>query len=181
MTRQTKAIYRLTAVAMCVAIITLCAWISIPFSVAVTMQSFAIFLIAGLFPIYISLPASILYIFLGAIGVPVFAGFNAGAGVFIGASGGFLMSFPIVVLLLSMLRKHYSTNNAIYLILMILGLLMCYVCGLLWYKFMFQPNMSLQAAFTVCILPFIIPDVIKILLVTIVFKKLYPYTKKLPI
>ena len=178
---QNKAIYKLTSIATCVAIITLCAWISIPFTVAFTMQSFAVFLISALFPISVSVSSIAAYLCIGALGAPVFAGFNFGASAFAGASGGFLLGFLFSSFFISSFRKKYHKSKTILAICLTIALILCYLCGYLWYILVFQPSVSASNAFAICILPYVIPDIIKIFLVMIVHGKLYPFIKKLPI
>ena len=65
-----------TSVGICAALLTICSWISIPALgpfVPFTLQTFAVFLIAGLFPLKTSLCSVVVYIALGAVGVPVFS------------------------------------------------------------------------------------------------------------
>ena len=82
MTRKASMTYNITAISISVAVITICAWIHIPLIVSVTLQSLAIFLIASLLPLKIAVWGICMYLVLGAIGLPVFSGFNGGIAVF---------------------------------------------------------------------------------------------------
>ena len=76
------------------AIIALCAWITVPVgAIPVTLQTLAVCLIAGLFGAKRGTAAVLVYILIGAVGVPVFSGFKGGIGVLAGATGGYIIGF----------------------------------------------------------------------------------------
>lgn len=179
MQKRSKLIYKLTIIAMCIAIITLCAWISLPFTVGFTLQIFAIFLISGCFTLDISLSSVALYLLLGMIGVPIFSGFNTGISALMSTSGGFLVGFLLSVPIISLFKRYYATRSFIYIVTMIISLLVCYAFGCIWYMNLYSA--SFVSALGICVIPFLIPDAIKIFLVVVVFKKLDPYIKRLPI
>lgn len=180
MKRPTSAVYKITFVAMCVAFLTLCSWISIPFFVNVTFQIFAVFLISSISTPVISLLGVTSYILLGLIGVPVFSGFKNGISAFTGASGGFLIGFVISALMISLFSRHYFEKRSLHIVIMLISLLTCYLCGVLWYIFVYNYSVSvpLVDSLIICVLPFVIPDILKILLVLIVYRKLSPYLKR---
>ena len=182
MSRYSGAVYKLSIIAMCVAVITLCSWLAIPFPISFTMQTFAIFLIAGCFSPQISLSAVVIYLFLGIIGIPVFSGFNAGFSAILGASGGCLIAFPFCALIISLFRTHYFEKKALYILLMLFSLGICYIFSCLWYLFVFThfANANILTAISICVLPFIIPDLFKIFLTYLIFRRLYPYIERLP-
>ena len=181
MVHKTKALRELIIIALSAAIITVCSWISIPLIVPVTLQSLAIFLIAGLFPVKISLSAVSLYLLLGFLGLPVFAGFNGGFTALIGASGGFLLGFIPAVVIISVFKSSYKKSDIFYAITMVLSLLICYAFGCLWYMFVFcyDSTPSLFYTLSVCIFPFILFDIIKIFSALLIRKKLAPYIQRL--
>ena len=76
-TNTRKLIYTITCVAMNVALITICSWISIPYVISFTMQTFAIFLISALFSWKVSILSVLAYILLGMVGVPGGSGGNS--------------------------------------------------------------------------------------------------------
>ena len=181
MKKKNRAVYRLVVIAICVAFIALCSFITIPFAVNFSLQLFAVFLISGCFPSSISVSAVGLYLALGFIGVPVFSGFNSGLSAMLGSSGGFLISFIFASFIISAFQKHYYNKHALYIFTASLSLLICYTVGSLWYMYVFcHPSpCSFMTAFTVCILPFIIFDISKMLLAFVLIKKLKPFVDKL--
>lgn len=76
-----------------VAVMAICSWISIPATVPFTLQTFAVFMAVGLLGGKRGTIAVLTYVLLGAIGVPVFAGFSGGIGALLGNSGGYIVGF----------------------------------------------------------------------------------------
>lgn len=143
----------LTQIALCIVIIAVCAMISIPiFAVPFTMQLFGVFLTCLILRKK-SIFAVISYILLGMVGVPVFAGFKGGLQVILGPTGGFIVGFVFIALIVGLSKKHK-------LMYMIISLLVCYLFGSLW--FWFVTKTSLALALVYCVLPYIIPDLIKL-------------------
>lgn len=101
--------------------------------------------------------AMVAYIFMGAIGLPVFAGFMGGFGVLLNSTGGYLFGYIFVALFTSLARhkKWFLTTTA-----MLFGLLLCYAFGTGW--FMAVSQNDLVASLAYCVVPFVLPDLAKI-------------------
>jgi len=151
-------------------IIAICAWLTVPAVVPFTMQTFGVFF-ALLFLGGKRGTASIaLYIILGAVGLPVFSGFSCGTGYILGATGGYILGFLITGIIYIIFEKiGKSTKMAIFSL--ILGLLACYAFGTLWFS-IYKEDMSFIPALSVCVVPFIIPDLLKLALAVILVKRL---------
>lgn len=159
-------------IAMSTALISVCAWISVPSAVPFTMQTFAVFLTAGVLGSRRAQAAVSLYVLLGAIGLPVFAGMQGGLGVLVGATGGYISGF-LPAAFIAGLRHSGKRDGMVDIILMILGLLVCYTFGTLWYALGYLGGMEgIGAALTACVLPYVIPDLLKILLAAAVARRL---------
>ena len=144
------------------AIIVVCSWITIPFgSVPFTMQTFAVFAAALILGPLKGVIAVVLYLLLGIVGLPVFSAFQAGPGVLMGATGGFLLGFIFIPLVGGL----FSAAG------LLLGLILCYVTGTLWYAFVWLDSASVPAVITTSVLPYVIPDIIKCILALVVAKK----------
>ena len=89
----------LAAIAMSVALIAVCSWISVPTTIPFTMQTFAVCLVAAVFGLRHGVWAVLCYILLGAVGAPVFAGFSGGFGVLLGTTGGYILGFVFTALI----------------------------------------------------------------------------------
>ena len=145
--------------ALCVALITVCSWISIPFPVPFTLQTFAVFFAAALLGPRISALAIGAYLLLGAAGVPVFSGFRGGVDALVGPTGGYLAGFLPAVVLTGLLMKRLRPFPA-----MLAGLIACYALGSVWYMAAFAGETDLMPTLSVCVFPFIIPDILKLIL-----------------
>ena len=81
------------------AILTVCAWISIPVGdMVITLQTFGIFLTLGLLGGKYGTVTMLVYLLLGAVGAPVFSGFRGGLGALLGTTGGYLFGFMLTCL-----------------------------------------------------------------------------------
>jgi biotin transport system substrate-specific component len=104
---------------------------------------------------------------LGAIGVPVFAGFTAGVGILAGPTGGYIIGYVagafVIGLICDRLKNSVSGVRALAVLTgaMILGILACYALGTAW--FMYLTNTPLLAALGMCVFPFIPGDALKII------------------
>ena len=149
-------------IALFTALTVLCTWIAVPTQPPFTLQMFAVFAAALCLG---SRRAGIcvgLYLALGAVGVPVFAGFGGGIAHLLGASGGFALGF-LPAAMLSGLSAHRRMPARIFGC--ITGLAVCYICGTLWYALVFaRGSVGIGAATAVCVLPFLLPDALKIVL-----------------
>ena len=91
-------VQELSYTAMGVALVAVCSWISIPLPVPVTMQTFAICLITAVLGLRLGLWTVVVYILLGAAGLPVFSGFRSGLGALLGTTGGYIIGFIFTAL-----------------------------------------------------------------------------------
>ena len=128
------------------ALIAVCAWISIPADVPFTLQTFAIFAVCGLLGGKRGTVSVLVYLLLGAVGAPVFAGFR----------GGFAGQWVFVL------------SAAV-------GLLVCYAFGTAWFLIVYTRTgaITLGVVLAKCVLPFLLPDAIKLALATLLRARLY--------
>lgn len=160
-------------VALFSAVIAAGAFVSIPFAVPFTMQSFGIFcalLILGGKRGFLSV---LIYVILGFAGVPVFSGFKGGVGVLGEITGGYIIGFVVASAVFVLCEKLYKgrkgkTANAI---LLLIWLFVCYAVAVLWYCFVYSAE-GLISAVSVCVLPFILPDIAKLLVAVIFSEKI---------
>ena len=158
-----------------VAAMAICSWISIPLVVPVTLQTFAVFLAVGLLGGKRGTIAVCAYIFLGAIGVPVFAGFGGGPGALLGQSGGYIIGFIFTALIMWGVTKALGEKLWAMALGMVLGLIACYAFGTLWYMMIYTRStgpVGVMAVLGWCVFPFIIPDLCKIALALFLTRRL---------
>ena len=158
MTTQTTTrskTYDMVYIAVFAVLIAICSWISIPMTVPFTLQTFAVFLAVGVLGGKRGSLAVLIYILLGAVGIPVFAGFSGGIGVLLGNTGGYIIGFLFSALLM--------------------WLIVCYAIGTVWFMVVYAQNSGAVGLATVlgwCVIPFIIPDLVKIALALTLSKRL---------
>lgn len=165
-------------IAMGAVMITICSWISIPTSVPFTMQTFAVFLVTGLLGGRRGTLSVIVYILLGVIGIPVYAGFTSGLGIVLGETGGYMVGFIGTALLMWLIERFLGNKSAVLVSSMVLGLLLCYVLGTFWFMQVYARNIggiSLATALGWCVAPFVIPDLVKIGLAAVLTRRLGRY------
>ena len=150
---------------MFVVLIAICSWISIPTSVPFTLQTFAVFMAVLVLGGKRGTLAVIVYLILGAAGVPVFAGFTGGFGILAGSTGGYLFGFILTAVIMWLMEPAGRSRPWIRILSMLIGLLACYTVGTIWFMAVYGRNtgsISLMTALGWCVFPFIIPDLIKI-------------------
>ena len=162
-------------IAVFAVLIAICSWISIPTVVPFTLQTFAIFLSVGVLGGKRGTLAVLVYILLGLMGIPVFAGFSGGIGVLAGNTGGYIMGFLLSALVMWAMEKILGRKLWVLALSMIIGLFVCYAFGTAWFMIVYTRNtgaVGLASVLGWCVVPFLIPDFIKIALAFILSKRL---------
>ena len=166
-TKQSREIKEYVYIALMAVLICVCSWISIPFVVPFTMQTFAVFYALLLLGGKRGTAAIGLYIFMGIIGIPVFSGFRGGIGHLIGPTGGYIIGFLFSGILYSLLEPLLSKRKVYRWIVLSVTQIICYLIGTLWFIIIYgtqDVSYSFLEAFSLCVLPFIIPDCVKMIL-----------------
>lgn len=156
------------------AILAVCAWISVPLGdMMITLQTFGIFLALGLLGGKRGSLSVLVYLILGAVGAPVFSGFRGGLGALLGTTGGYIFGFMLTSLVYWLITAIKDTPIT-RLIAMVLGLLLCYGCGSWWYmtRYLSSGDLTLSMVLLKCVVPYLIPDGIKLALAWILTGKL---------
>jgi len=167
-------------IALCAAVMAICSWISIPAAVPFTMQTFGVFLAVGLLGGRNGTLAVLVYILLGAAGLPVFSGFNGGIGHLFGATGGYIIGFVFSALVMWLAEALFGKSNKVLIASMVAGLLVCYAFGTAWFMVVYardSGSIGLITALSWCVFPYIIPDALKILLAAVLTRRLRPLIK----
>lgn len=148
-------------------LIAVCSWVSVPTAVPFTLQTFAVFCALGMLGGKRGTFAVIVYMMLGAVGLPVFANFKGGIGVLLGPTGGYILGFLLTAGLYWLAEKFIGDNIIIKVISMTVGLALCYFFGTVWFVRVFSASngeMTLYKALQMCVIPFVIWDIIKMAL-----------------
>ena len=168
-------------IAMGVALIAICSWISIPMTVPFTMQTFAVCLVTALLGLRRGLWAVAAYILLGAAGAPVFSGFKGGIGALMGPTGGYIVGFLFTALVVGLAVDRLGRKLPVLIISMALGILLCYTFGTAWFVLVYTRSkgpISVGTALAWCVLPYLLPDAVKIALASFLTGRLYPLLNK---
>ena len=164
--------------AICAALIAVCAWISIPGPVPFTLQTFGIFLTLGLLGGRWGTTAVLVYILMGAAGAPVFAGFKGGPGTLFGPTGGYILGFLLSALLMWAMERYLGRGRGVLLSAMVLGLLLCYLFGTLWFMRLYTGGpMTFRGALMACVIPYVPVDALKLGLALFLTMRLRPHVK----
>ena len=151
-------------IAVFAVLIAICSWISIPTLVPFTMQTFALFLAVGTLGGRRGTMAVLIYLLLGAVGIPVFAEFSAGMGVLLGNTGGYLIGFIFSALLMWAMEALLGKKTWVLGLSMLLGMAVYYVFGTVWFMVVYAKNsgpIGIATVLSWCVLPFIVPDLVK--------------------
>ena len=153
-------------IGMFTALIVVCSQLSIPMpaGVPMTLQTFIIPLAGIVLGAKRGTIATCIYLLLGAVGLPVFAGFSGGIGILFGMTGGFLLSFPLMALCAGLGSRH--DNKIKTAAGLIIGAVLNYLVGMIMFAALTDSSMSY--AFTACVLPFIPTAIIKIVLAEVI-------------
>ena len=162
-------------IAMFAIIIAICSWISVPATVPFTLQTFGVFVTVGVLGGKRGSLSVLVYLLLGVIGVPVFAGFSGGLGVLLGSTGGYIIGFLFSALIMWGMEMLFGKSNVVLVVSMIVGLLVCYLFGTVWFMSVYARTtgpIGVMTALGWCVFPYIIPDGIKIVLAMILCKRM---------
>ncbi len=162
-------------VAMFAVLMAICSWISIPMTIPFTLQTFGVFLAVGVLGGKRGSLSILIFILLGAIGLPVFAGFSGGVGVLLGSTGGYIIGFIFSALLMWLIEFLFGRKLLVLGISMVLGLIVCYAFGTAWFMVVYSRAsgaIGLVTALGWCVFPYIIPDIVKIALALVLTKRL---------
>ncbi|ADL35907.1 BioY family protein [Butyrivibrio proteoclasticus B316] len=163
-----------------VALIAVCSWITVPMTVPFTLQTLAVFAVLLLLGGERGTIATLVYVLMGAIGIPVFAGFSGGLGILLGSTGGYIIGFIFIGLIYMVMTKVFGKKLHIEIIALVLGLIVCYAFGTGWFMYVYMKSSGPVGLLTVlswCVFPFIIPDLAKMAVAVIISRRVRPYIK----
>lgn len=175
---QRSKTYDIVYIAVFAVIMAICSWISIPAAVPFTLQTFGVFIAAGVLGGKRGTLSVLVFILLGAVGIPVFANFSGGIGVLVGPTGGYIIGFLFSALVMWAMEKLPGKKSIMQIVSMVVGLVVCYAFGTAWFMVVYgkaNGPVGLVTALGWCVFPFIIPDLIKIALAYVLSRKLRKY------
>lgn len=159
--------YDMAYTAMFAVLIAVCSWISIPTVVPFTLQTFAIFLAVSVLGGRRGTLSIVVYVLLGAVGIPVFAGFKGGIGVLLNTTGGYIVGFIFAGLVMWLMETLLGRKLWVQALGMALGMVTYLTFGTAWFMAVYLHQTGAVSLGTVlgwCVIPFLIPDIVKLLL-----------------
>lgn len=135
-----------------------------------TIQTLMVVLVALAFSPKVSRISILVFILLGALGLPVFSGGRGGAAVLLGPTGGFIMGFVIAVFLISAFKSRFHSLPTTLAGAVILGNVPIYVLGAIYLSN--STGMALSKAILVGVIPFILPDIFKTVMAVMIYRRL---------
>ena len=159
------------------AVMAVCSWIAIPAPIPFTLQTLGLFITVSLLGGRRGSIAVLTYLLLGLVGVPVFAGFTGGIGIFMSERGGYLIGLFFAALVMWGTERLSGRSAHAAIVSMALGLAVCYTFGTVWFAAVHARvgnAVSALTAVSLCVLPYIIPDALKITLAWYIRKRFRP-------
>lgn len=138
--------------------------------IPINLALLSVFICSGIIDAYGSVISQLIFILLGAIGLPVYANFSGGIGILFGPSGGFLFSYPLIGAIVGTITKKFGSKFYTLILSMLLGLLVCYSLGTLWFSYI--TNTSIVNSIVLCVAPFLCFDIVKIIISSVLIIKL---------
>lgn len=161
-------------IALFAVLMAVCAWITIPMTVPFTLQIFAVFAalvtLGGRRGTY----AVVVYLLLGAVGLPVGSGFQGGLGWLLGTTGGYIVGFLCIALIYWLMTAKLGDSLPVSVAACVLGLAVCYAFGTAWFLVVYARTsgpIGLMTALGWCVFPYIIPDLVKLALAVILGRR----------
>ena len=155
----------ITKIAVFSAILSILGPINVPIgAVPITLTSFVIFILSALLLPHEATLAVLLYIVLGLIGIPVFSGYLAGISILAGPTGGYIIGFLVSSIIISFINKLHKSILK-YLISFIIGTIVIYMFGMI--NLIFILKMNITSALITGVVPFIMPDILKIIFASV--------------
>ncbi len=155
--------------ALCAILCVVCPF-TVPIGVVpISLSSFVVCCVGGAAGCKRGIIATTLYLFIGGLGVPVFAGFRGGLYVLLGPTGGFLCGYLMLVGIAGWVSDK-NDSTVVRGVSFSCGMILLYLCGGVWYTV--STHVSFWAALSVCVLPFLPFDVVKITAATVLSPKL---------
>lgn len=165
----------LTLMALFAALLCASAIISVPLIIPITLQTLVVCLCCELLGTKKALIVYFVYMAIGFLGLPVFSGLNGGFAALFSNTGGFIIGFLPFIIIKGLTKKLFKNELVSFIASSIFGLVALYIIGSLWFAFIYYNSFSLPlyvSSLAVSVLPFILPDIIKITVAAIISKRI---------
>lgn len=170
-------IYQITIMALMAALTCILAPNSLPIGlVPITLTNLVIYFSVYILGFYYGMGSYLIYLLLGIVGLPVFSGYEGGIQKLAGPTGGYIIGFIFMIIIGGLAMEISRRNMVVTIIAWIIGTFVAYAFGTIW--FVKVTKMTVQGALSLCVYPFILPDIAKVVLGTFLGKAVYTALKK---
>ena len=173
--RKMLSTREMVLIAMFSAVMAVCSWISVPTTIPFTLQTFGVFCTMSILGGKKGFFSILVYILLGAVGMPVFSGFSAGISALTSYSGGYIWGFLFLALVYWFAEKFFGTKIIVQVISLIIGMAVCYICGTLW--FMYVTKSTFLYGLSACVAPYVLFDALKMVCAIGISARMKQYVK----
>ncbi|MBR6795515.1 MAG: biotin transporter BioY [Clostridia bacterium] len=174
---KSKALGHLTRISLAAALMCVVAPLALPIGpIPLTLGTFCLFLISLCFRPSDAFLTVLVYIAVGALGLPVFSGFMGGAQAFVGPTCGFLLAFPLALFLISFVGGGFGGRIVRRLCALLLGTVFLYICGAIGYLWVM--NVPLDRSLLLLLLPLLLGELPKMAVSLFVFARFAPFFQK---
>lgn len=147
--------------------------ISVPIGpVPINLTHISTFVAAGLLGARYGAMSQMVYVFMGAVGLPVFSGFMGGMNRVLGPTGGYIIAYIGCAYAAGLIIDRFGKSIISMMAGIYTGWIITYAFGTLWYVWITQTGFI--AALTVCVFPFLPGDTLKTILSLWLIKRLSP-------
>ncbi len=159
--KQKNTVYLMTNVSLLTALLCVISPITVPIgAVPLSLSTFMIYLFAYVAKTKVAIFAVLLYVLIGAVGLPVFSGYTGGVEKLVGPTGGFIIGYIFLVIFVCLFVNRFDEKRVFHFVGMVIGTAVLYSLGVGWYCF--QTKQSVWSAVIACVLPFLLGDAVKI-------------------
>lgn len=167
-----SAIFNMTSCALMAALMCVLCPVSVPIGpIPISLSILVILLTVYVLGTWRALVSYTVYLLLGAVGMPVFSGFQGGLAKLAGPTGGYLAGFWLMILVAGIIMEKGKRNLLVTILGMLVGVAIDYAVGTAW--FVFQTESTVVHALDVCVYPFIPFDVAKIVIAVLLGSVVY--------
>ena len=170
----------LTLCGLFAAIMAVCSIITVPLGftpVPINLGTLGVFLAGGILGRKYGTISIAVYVILGAVGIPIFAGFKGGLGVLAGPTGGYIIGYILAAFVVGLIVDFFLKDDfgigkqyLICVIAMVAGLFVCYLLGTIW--FIVSTGTGVWASLVACVFPFLPGDALKIVAAPLLVRRL---------
>ncbi len=174
---RNESVKTMTMCAIMAALMCILGPMSIPIgAVPISFTNLVIYLAVYLLGTKMGCVSYLIYLLLGVVGLPVFSGYTGTIAKLAGPTGGYLIGFILLALISGIVLEKTDRNIILSYLGMAAGTAVAYLFGTVW--FVIQAQCTVSYALSVCVMPFIPFDLIKMVVAIVLGKAVFAALKK---